>query len=89
MLFVLDESIAILASSGQFTQSNLDAIKYLLLASIEGNHRVWGNRSTLGALYECSDFSRREKQAITRLIERVGSDGSLKYKLSVYPDSVR
>ncbi len=84
MLYVLDESIAELASSGGLISSNLAAMQYLLLSSIEGNHRVWANRSTLRALYECNDFDRREKQAITRLLERVASDGSLKNKLSVY-----
>jgi len=83
MLFQIDRSIANLFTSGSPTSLDVAGLRYLVLGSSEGNHKITGQRKTLRELAQAQSVDSHTRNALTRAVTQVYQDGNLFCKLRV------
>ena len=83
MLFQIDRSIADLFTSGSATSLDVAGLRYLVLGSSEGSHKITGQRKTLTDLAQAKSIDVHTRNALARAEGQVYQDGPLSHKLRV------
>lgn len=81
MLFNIDRTVADLFTSGNPSQRDYAALRYIAMASAEGSHRITGRRKVLDDLAAVNLGDPRWSRAFERAKSRVATEGGLIQKV--------